>query len=299
MMENYDWITSNLTDEIEAGCNKKIKKREEKDIDTNIIPLNISVKNIQNSKRKFNVSLKFSFEQKDDFIEWKIKLKNSYNVSPNDNKTINEDFELDGEKSRDLNLEIDTPMGGYMNDQLNVYLNINSEDGIHNLVKKFSVRLIPVIVIAKCTIGKELDIAIDISNHGEKNREERKDINKFAENEVMAVMSPYEIKGYFFIETMHVDRIEVLAREVRGFKGLVTGNINISEIEKYLTPKPAVSGLEMGALVEIVEGPFKGERAKITSIDATREEVTVQLIESMVPIPVTVKAESIRNLDKA
>ena len=100
MMENYDWITSNLTDEIEAGCNKKIKKREEKDIDTNIIPLNISVKNIQNSKRKFNVSLKFSFEQKDDFIEWKIKLKNSYNVSPNDNKTINEDFELDGEKSK-------------------------------------------------------------------------------------------------------------------------------------------------------------------------------------------------------
>lgn len=115
----------------------------------------------------------------------------------------------------------------------------------------------------------------------------------------MAIMSPYEIKGYFFIETMHVDRVELLARQIRGFKGLVSGEIDISEIEKYLTPKPAVTGLEMGALVEIVEGPFKGERAKITSIDAAREEVTVQLIESMVPIPVTVKAEAIRNLDKA
>ena len=78
----------------------------------------------------------------------------------------------------------------------------------------------------------------------------------------------------------------------------VTGDIDISEIEKYLTPKPAVTGLEMGSLVEIVEGPFKGERAKITAIDAAKEEVTVQLIESMVPIPVTVKAEAIRNMDK-
>ncbi|KJE48794.1 MULTISPECIES: transcription elongation factor Spt5 [Acidiplasma] len=299
MEQEFEWLESNIGDEINAGCNKKIKKREEKDTDSSLIPLNLTVKNIQNVKRKFNVNIKCSFNQKDPLIEWKIKLKNDYNLSPKDNKEINEDFDIEGNKSRDLNLEIDTPRGGYMNDSLTVNLTINSEDGINKYNKIFKVILRPVIIIAKCTIGKELDIAIDLSNHGEKDRDDRKKSNPNAENEIMAIMSPYEIKGYFFIETMHVDRVELLARQIRGFKGLVSGEIDISEIEKYLTPKPAVTGLEMGALVEIVEGPFKGERAKITSIDAAREEVTVQLIESMVPIPVTVKAEAIRNLDKA
>ncbi|MEM0132997.1 transcription elongation factor Spt5 [Acidiplasma sp.] len=299
MEQEFEWLESNIGDEINAGCNKKIKKREEKDTDSSLIPLNLTVKNIQNVKRKFNVNIKCSFNQKDPLIEWKIKLKNDYNLSPKDNKEINEDFDIEGNKSRDLNLEIDTPRGGYMNDSLTVNLTINSEDGINKYNKIFKVILRPVIIIAKCTIGKELDIAIDLSNHGEKDKDDRKKSNPNAENEIMAIMSPYEIKGYFFIETMHVDRVELLARQIRGFKGLVSGEIDISEIEKYLTPKPAVTGLEMGALVEIVEGPFKGERAKITSIDAAREEVTVQLIESMVPIPVTVKAEAIRNLDKA
>ncbi len=48
----------------------------------------------------------------------------------------------------------------------------------------------------------------------------------------------------------------------------------------------------------MIDGPFKGEKAKIMSIDTAKEEVTVQLIESMVPIPVTVRAEAIRMLEK-
>ncbi len=297
MME-YDWLKCDIKDLIKAGCNKKIKKINEKDINSDIIPVNVSIKNIQNTKRKFNINLKFEFNQKDPLIEWRVILKNDYNISPKDNKEITEELDIDGNRSKDLDFEIDTPMGGYINDELIATLKIDSDDNINSFEKRFTVRLSPVIIIAKCTISKELDIAIDLSNHGEKDKEERKTKNSYAENEVMAVMSPYEIKGYFFIETMHVDRIEVLSKDIRGFKGLVKGDIGISEIEKYLTPKPAVTGLEMGTLVEIVEGPFKGERAKITAIDAAKEEVTVQLIESMVPIPVTVKAEAIRNLDK-
>ena len=297
MME-YDWLTSDIPDTVNAGCDKRIKKLEEKDDREKIVPMNISIKNIQGSKRKFNVNISTSLRLKDPSIEWKLKLKDNYTLSSNKNVEVEYEFELDGNKKRDLGLEIDTPIGGYEGDELAVELSIKSEDGINSYNKDFKVVLVPVIKIAKCTIGKELDIAIDLSNHAERDKEERREGNQNAENEVMAIMSPYEIKGYFFIETMHADRVEVLSKSIRGFKGFVTGDIDISEIEKYLTPKPAVSGLEMGSLVEIVEGPFKGERAKITAIDAAKEEVTVQLIESMVPIPVTVKAEAIRNMDK-
>jgi transcriptional antiterminator NusG len=297
MME-YDWLTSDISDVIKVACDKRVKKLDEKDDREKIVPMNVVIKNIQPSKRKFDVKIITSMHLKDSSIDWKMKLKDEYNLSE-ERREVNYEFELDGNRSRDLGLEIDTPIGGYEGDELDMHLSIKSEGGINSYEKNFKVVLVPVIKIAKCTIGKELDIAIDLSNHAERDMEERKAGNKNAENEVMAIMSPYEIKGYFFIETMHADRIEVLSKSIRGFKGFVTGDIDISEIEKYLTPKPAVTGLEMGSLVEIVEGPFKGERAKITAIDAAKEEVTVQLIESMVPIPVTVKAEAIRNLDKA
>ena len=297
MME-YDWLTADIPDVINAGCDKRIKQIEEKDDREKIIPLAITVKNIQGAKRKFDINIRASLKLEDPSIDWKLKLKDEYTLSSKKIEEVTYEFDLDGNKSRDLGLEIDTPIGGYEGDRLDIDLSIKSEDGINSYNKKFSVNLVPVIKIAKCTIGKELDIAIDLSNHAERDREERVGMNKNARNEVMAIMSPYEIKGYFFIETMHADRVDVLSKSIRGFKGFVSGDIDISEIEKYLTPKPAVTGLEMGSLVEIVEGPFKGERAKITAIDAAKEEVTVQLIESMVPIPVTVKAEAIRNLDK-
>ena len=71
MME-YDWLKCDIKDLINAGCNKKIKRINEKDVNSDVIPINVVIKNIQNTKRKFNVNLKFEFNQKDPLIEWKI-----------------------------------------------------------------------------------------------------------------------------------------------------------------------------------------------------------------------------------
>ena len=52
--------------------------------------------------------------------------------------------------------------------------------------------------------------------------------------------------------------------------------------------------LEEGQTIEIIAGPFKGEKAKITRVNAAKEEVTVELLEAAVKIPVTIKAENIK-----
>jgi len=44
----------------------------------------------------------------------------------------------------------------------------------------------------------------------------------------------------------------------------------------------------------MVAGPFRGETAKVTHIDDTKEEITVELFESVVPIPITVRGEQVR-----
>ncbi|WP_201013822.1 transcription elongation factor Spt5 [Candidatus Methanomethylophilus sp. 1R26] len=63
-------------------------------------------------------------------------------------------------------------------------------------------------------------------------------------------------------------------------------------------PVSAVVGIEEGDLVELVTGPFKGEKARVQKIDENKEEITVELVDAMVPIPVTVKADSVRVVEK-
>ena len=73
---------------------------------------------------------------------------------------------------------------------------------------------------------------------------------------------------------------------------------SFTEIAHFLTPVSAVAKIAEGDIVELVSGPFRGEKAKVTRVDDTKEEITVELIESMVPIPITVKGEHVRVLEK-
>ena len=43
--------------------------------------------------------------------------------------------------------------------------------------------------------------------------------------------------------------------------------------------------IQKNDIAEIISGPFKREKCKITRIDKAKEEVVVELLESAVPIP--------------
>ena len=74
--------------------------------------------------------------------------------------------------------------------------------------------------------------------------------------------------------------------------------ITFEEVKRFLKPEPIISSIQKGSIVELISGPFKGERAKVVRIDESREEVVLELIEAAVPIPVTVKADQIRIIQK-
>jgi transcriptional antiterminator NusG len=115
---------------------------------------------------------------------------------------------------------------------------------------------------------------------------------------VVAVLSPPELRGYVLIEAYDRDALEKLIKGVPHARGLVQGETALSEVEHFLTPKPAVAGIAEGDIVELVAGPFKGERARVQRIDQAKEEITVELFEAMVPIPVTVRGDNVRVLQK-
>jgi len=61
-----------------------------------------------------------------------------------------------------------------------------------------------------------------------------------------------------------------------------------------LEAKPLMQSIKEGDKAEIISGPFKSEKCRILRVNTTKEEVTVELLEAAVKIPLTTKAENIR-----
>jgi len=62
--------------------------------------------------------------------------------------------------------------------------------------------------------------------------------------------------------------------------------------------RPIIEELDMNDIVEVTGGPFKGMKAKITSIDRTKEEVTIELLEATFTLPITVHADYVKVIEK-
>ena len=111
---------------------------------------------------------------------------------------------------------------------------------------------------------------------------------------VYAIVRPHGMRGYIFLEA----ETEVDANEsfqgVPYARGLLKKPVNIAEIEPMLEQIKIQVNIEKGDVVEIISGPFKRENAKVTRIDKEKEEVIVELLEAAVPIPITVKLDSVR-----
>jgi transcriptional antiterminator NusG len=119
-----------------------------------------------------------------------------------------------------------------------------------------------------------------------------------SEHGLKAILVPDELRGYVLVEAVFPEILEQIVQSVPHARGLVKGDMGLEEIEHFLTPKPSVTGILEGNIIELVSGPFKGERARVKKVDEAHEEITVELFEAMVPIPVTVRGDSVRVLSK-
>jgi transcriptional antiterminator NusG len=106
-----------------------------------------------------------------------------------------------------------------------------------------------------------------------------------------------ELRGYVIIEAEHLYEVENGVRDLQDVKQIL-GTIPYSEIEHFLKAE-TVKDVNRGDVVEIIEGPFRGEKARITRVDHAKAEVTIELVSTVVPIPITLGMRAIRRIDKA
>ncbi len=251
----------------------------------------------------FDLTIKFEFSVKDPELEWIVTSEGISNkkykideisdmIVPLNNKKISTKLIINPEKTYSFNLKIQAPKGSSLGDRARIFLELSSETVPFDIsVCEVNIELVATIVAIKTQIGKEVEIARDLGNKIKQNNLDY----------VYSIMVPGEtskLSGYVFMETIYPDRILAFIKDQKGVKGVVKGEMNTDEIIHYLAPKPAVESLSVGNFVELTDGPFKGEKGRIIEIDIENDKIVVELTDSLVPIPITVKAASVRVLDK-
>jgi len=111
---------------------------------------------------------------------------------------------------------------------------------------------------------------------------------------VFSIIRPHGLRGYIIIEAETKEDAEQAYLGVPYAKGILSKPLDYKEIEGMLEQVKVQVNIQKNDIVEIISGPFKREKAKVKKIDEAKEEVVVELLEAAVPIPITVKLDSIK-----
>lgn len=230
----------------------------------------------------------------DNAPEWNVTLYDNANGELWSNYRSRSEISVDlpGRNPKELVLEVICPKGARYDDSVETEVIVDDGTGTDSL--RFKAVAKESIMILKTQIDQERSVAdtlyLKAVAEAQSNSTKPKDI--------YAILSPAGLRGYVFVEGMNTDRLREKTRDIKKARSFIDGEANIDEIGPYLIPMSAVVGIVEGDIVELVNGPFKGEKARVQQIDQAKEEITVELIEAMVPIPVTVKGDSVRVIEK-
>ena len=112
--------------------------------------------------------------------------------------------------------------------------------------------------------------------------------------DVFAVIRPHGMRGYIFVEAGDRASAEQAAYGIPYSRCLLPSVVDYKEIEHMLEQVKKDINIQKNDIAEIISGPFKREKCKITRVDKQKGEVVVELLEAAVPIPITVKIDAVK-----
>jgi transcriptional antiterminator NusG len=111
--------------------------------------------------------------------------------------------------------------------------------------------------------------------------------------DVKSIVHPGELKGYIFVEGS-LGEVHKAVQGVMHVKGVIDKPVALEEIQHFFESKKTKIMVSEGDIIEIIGGPFRGEKGRIQRIDQVKDEVTVELLEASIPIPVTISTELVK-----
>ena len=119
---------------------------------------------------------------------------------------------------------------------------------------------------------------------------------KMGQIDVQSVLLLDDLKGYVVVEAQDPPSMFNAIQGIRHIRGQLRGELQYSEIDKYLIKKSTVTELSVDNTVEIIGGPFKGMKATVQRVDQEKEEAVVILLDAPYQLPVTVDANHLKKV---
>ena len=197
---------------------------------------------------------------------------------------------------------------GNMQDYDCIFANLDME-GADTLFREMYGSVGSFLYIVKSAIGSEQRLATEMHArlHGSGSLRELQD-------EILSIVHPPNMRAYVFVEASAKHHVEKLIGRAGGrdpqsrrglnltplknAKSVLPGEAPLENILPYLEPKAVTSGIEVGCIVEIVTGAFKGEKARITDVADAKEEVTMELYEQVIPMTLSMRGDHVRVLER-
>lgn len=107
------------------------------------------------------------------------------------------------------------------------------------------------------------------------------------------------MRGYLIVEAENELSVREFVMNEPHVKGVLPSPLAEGELDKMLVAKKNVQEIGVNDVVEFLAGPFKGYKAKVIKVDSSKDEITVELMDVAVPIPVTTKSNMARIIEKA
>lgn len=134
----------------------------------------------------------------------------------------------------------------------------------------------------QATSGRESDVADTILDN---------------DDAVYAALAPAEMKGYVFVEAERHTTVVNAISDIPSAQKVLDGQTSMAEIHHFLSPGSDVDDIAQGDHVEITSGAYEGDTATIQTVNAAEEQVTVELDDAPVPIPIALRGDQVRVLD--
>ncbi|MGC8581648.1 MAG: transcription elongation factor Spt5 [Thermoplasmata archaeon] len=237
-------------------------------------------------KLGLKISVKYETSYGNEGAEWNFYLLDAHTKKKIDPLIFNETIDFTGEYV--LRIDVETPIGIRFGEKAIMELTAYLED--MPSVSKTATTITTArqsLMAIKCQRGYEHEVADSLYNK-----------SRNFSGILFSIFVPSQLKGYVFVEGMSKETVRNMLSGINKARGIVEGTTDLEEIKNFLVPQSSVKDFVKGYVVELIKGPFKGEKGIIKSIDSIKEEVTVELLGAVVPIPVTVKGDSIRILEK-
>jgi transcriptional antiterminator NusG len=142
--------------------------------------------------------------------------------------------------------------------------------------------------VVKVTAGQERIVASILQN--KMGREE---------SGIYSIMIVEGMRGYIIVEAEDEAKLREFVSKDRNIRGILPKPLSEEDISKFIETKNKAIDINKGDIVEFTTGPFKGYKAKVLKTDEIKDDITVELMDVVVSIPVTTKRSSAKIVQKA